>query len=76
MAQLIGTQTGIVATRSEMEALAPGKPGHTKLLGQPGLDYGFGPVEGTIQKLVNGHNEYEARIAALEAAAANSRFPG
>lgn len=75
MATKIGTQTGIEATRIELEALSAGKAGHQKLLGQPGKDYGFGPVEGTVQQLVNGHNEFEDRLAALEGQLTKLPFP-
>ena len=66
----IGTQTGIEATRLALAALDPvHKPAYYKLLGEPGVDYGFGPVEGTLKKLVAGPNELLDRVAALEARA-------
>lgn len=77
----VGFQDGVEATR-----LALGKvdPDHTaafnKLWGEPGAVYdrpANRPVEGTIKKLIDGHNrldEYEARIAALERSVAMRPF--
>lgn len=66
MADKIGTQTGIEASRLQLLKLGLSAVGFNKLLGKPGQDYGFGPVEGTVTKLVSGHNEHEDRIAKLE----------
>lgn len=76
MAQKIGSQTGIEATRQRLNAIDPGKAAYNKLLGLPGQDYGLGAVEGTIDKLVTGHNELLDRMAAVEAGATTPFFPG
>jgi len=65
--QKIGYQDGIEATRQRLNAIDKNKAAYNKLLGLPGKDYGSGPVEGTINKLVAGHNEFISDIAELKA---------
>jgi hypothetical protein len=65
----IGTETGIEAARKALVALDPAHDdAYNKLLGKPGTTYNqnVGPVEGTITKLVRGHNELLDRVAALD----------
>ena len=71
----IGFQDGIEATRQNLNKLDPGKAGYDKLLGEPGKDYGFGPVEGTVNKLKAFANSAEDRLAAIEAQLASAPFP-
>ena len=63
MATPIGTQTGIVATNTRFKIL------------DPGHDAGYNNLAATITTLVSGHNEFEPRIAALEAQLAEIPFP-
>lgn len=69
MASKVGPQHGAEAVRLRLNALDPGKLAYDKLLGQPGVDYGFGPVEGALRKTFDDVNELIDRVAALEAAA-------
>lgn len=78
MAAIIGSQHGIEAARQAFHRIDPPPDSDEawadKVAGQPGRDYGFGPVEGTLMKLVFGHNEFEQRIASLEEAVRNRPF--
>ena len=75
MAAKIGTQHGVEATRLALRGNDPeGKVAYDKLLGVAGRDYGAGPVEGTVLKLIQGHNEAIDRLAALEQAVGQRPF--
>jgi hypothetical protein len=64
MAEKIGFQSGIEATRQNLNKLDPNKSSYDK-------------QARTLTTLVKGHNEFEDRLAALEAAApAPFPFPG
>lgn len=76
MAQKIGPQHGVEATRQRLQDLwTQATDGKTlaafdKLLGKPGEKYASAPtqpVEGTLVKLIEAANEHEDRLAALEA---------
>lgn len=76
----IGSNHGIEATRKSLHALSDGgtsvdRRGFDRLFGEPGKVYPSqpGPVEGTLQKLVTGHNKHEDEIAALRAEVAAMR---
>ena len=61
MASTIGTNHGIEATRKKLQEMDPGADfaGFDRLFGDPGKVYPSqsAPVEGTVSKLVMGHNE-------------------
>lgn len=73
---MIGAQHGAEAVRVRGNAIDPNRAAWNKFFGEPGKDYGdgAGPVEGAVRKLIDGHNEYEARIAALEDAVRRGPF--
>lgn len=75
MASKIGPQHGAGAVRLRLNALDPGKAAYDKLLGEPGADYGAGPVEGALRKTFANVNELLDRVAALEAATPPPFFP-
>jgi hypothetical protein len=72
MSNKIGSENGIEGTRKRLQTLDPQTTevaAYNRLLGKPGQLYPGDPtpVEGTLATLVNGHNEYADRLAAVEA---------
>lgn len=59
----ISNQNGIEAERQRLLAVDPGKNAHNMVFGQPGKKYVESPTvaaEGTMKKLIDGHNDYVA----------------
>lgn len=59
----IGPNHGAEAERKRLLAIDPGKSAHNIMFGEPGKTYAESPtvaVEGTIRKLIEGHNDYVA----------------
>lgn len=59
----ISTQHGAEAERQRLNHLDAGKNAHNVMFGEPGKKYTEAPnvaVEGTIRKLIEGHNDYVA----------------
>jgi hypothetical protein len=57
----IGSNHGAEASRKRLNALDPNKNAHNVMYGEPGKKYAEAPnvpVEGTIRKLIEGHNDY------------------
>jgi hypothetical protein len=57
----IGTNSGTEATRKRLNIVDPGKSAYNLVFGQPGVKYPEAPtvaVEGTLQKLIEGHNAF------------------
>lgn len=60
MAKTIGPNHGLESERKRLLALDPGRPTHNTVFGEPGKKYPEAPTtpaEGTLRKLVAGHNE-------------------
>ena len=82
MAQVIGANHGAEALRQKLHRMDdPATSGDfaiDNVLGQPGAKYPNNapntPVEGTLSKLVFGHNEFETRLQKLEQAVALRPF--
>lgn len=77
MAQIIGSNHGVESLRVKLHKMDdPATPGDfaiDNVLGDPGVKYPANnapntAVEGTLKKLVFGHNEFEQRIRKLEEA--------
>lgn len=59
----IGNNNGTESERKRLLALDPGKTAHNIMFGEPGKKYPEAPtvaVEGTLRKLIEGHNDYIA----------------
>ena len=57
----ISTNHGAESERKRLLALDAGKSAHNIMFGEPGMKYPEAPnvaVEGTIRKLIDGHNDY------------------
>ncbi len=75
----IGSENGIEGTRKRLQTLDPqvsDVPAFNRAFGKRGQIYPGDalPSEGTMATLVDGHNEYEDRIAAVEAQLASFPF--
>ena len=61
MTSKIGPNHGAEASRQRFNTLDPGKNAHNVMYGEPGKKYPEAPsvaVEGTLRKLIEGHNDY------------------
>jgi hypothetical protein len=58
----IAATNGIEAERQRLQAIDPGRTAHNHVFGEPGKKYAESsvPAEGTLKKLVAGHNDYVA----------------
>lgn len=57
----IGPNHGAEAERQRLLKVDPGRSAHNVMFGEPGKKYAESPsvaVEGTIRKLIEGHNDY------------------
>jgi len=59
----ISTSNGVEAARQRLNLKDPGKSAYNVVFGEPGKMYSEAPTlaaEGTVKKLIEGHNDYIA----------------
>lgn len=65
----ISVNSGIEAIRNRLNAVDPKRTAYNTVFGKPGTKYAEAPnvgVEGTISKLIEGHNDYVDLKAVLD----------